>query len=238
MPSTERLEAQAATKNAIAQLPPELQEVAGRMEDPVFHSACTAGELDLVRGLLDAGLAPDMYPCTEDEDDEPPLTWIAKFRDQSEPRALEVAQLLIDRGAGVDEGLLPLAAAVIENDLPLVRLLLDAGADADLALDELDNAQQLILEQLVANGLSTRPQPSGYFIAFNEEDQNILAVGESSDEARDSAAAVLKAENYDPGITVGTMPASERLVARFLSGEMLSWVGGDVADLEDEESED
>jgi hypothetical protein len=237
MPSNEWLEAQASTKSAIAQLPPELQEVASRMEDPVFHSACTAGELDLVRGLLDAGLAPDMYPCTEDEDDEPPLTWIARFRDQSDPRALEVAQLLIDRGAGVDEGL-PLAAAVIENDLPLARLLLDAGADADLALDELDNAQQLILEQLVAAGLSTQPQPSGYFIAFNEEDQSILAVGESSGEARDSAAAVLKAENFDPGVTVGTMPASERLVARFLSGEMPSWVGDDVADLEaDVESE-
>jgi hypothetical protein len=41
-------------------------------------------------------------------------------------------------------------AAVIENDLPLARLLLVAGADAELAIDELDDSQQALLEQLIA----------------------------------------------------------------------------------------
>lgn len=117
-------------EKAVAQLPPSLQAVASKMDSPVFHSACTAGEIELVLGLLDAGLDPDMYPCSDDEDDEPPLTWIARYRDQTSAEALNVAQLLIDRGADANEGK-PLLAAAQNNDAPMIRLLLAAGADPD-----------------------------------------------------------------------------------------------------------
>jgi ankyrin repeat protein len=140
-------EAQLATRVAISKLPPALQDLAARQDAPIFHSACAAGEIDLVRGLLDAGLPPDTYPCTEDENDEPPLTWIARYRDLSDGRTLEIAQLLIDRGANVDEGM-PLAAAIVEGDVLLAQLLLAAGADVEQVLDELDESQQRLLESL------------------------------------------------------------------------------------------
>ncbi len=131
---------------AVAQLPPGLREIASKLDSPVFHSACTAGEVDLVRGLLDAGLSPDMYPCSEDEDDQPPLTWIATYRDQTSNDALNVAQLLIDRGADPNEGM-PLLAAAENEDVPMIRLLLAAGADPEMLVYEAEPEQiQLVNE--------------------------------------------------------------------------------------------
>jgi len=141
-------EMQLATRVAISKLSPALQALAARQDVPVFHSACAAGEFELVRGLLDAGVPPDTYPCTEDENDEPPLTWIARYRDPADGRTLAIAQLLLDRGANVDEGL-PLAAAVVEGDLLLAQMLLAAGADVQQVLDELDESQQQLLDSLV-----------------------------------------------------------------------------------------
>ena len=134
---------------AVAQLPQSLRDIAARINSPVLHSACVAGELDLVRGLLDAGLAGDMYPCSEDEDDEPPLTWIARYRDKTYDSALSVAKLLIDRGAGVDEGL-PLLAAAENDDLHMMQLLLEAGADKELVIDEAGPEEIELIENLIA----------------------------------------------------------------------------------------
>jgi hypothetical protein len=53
---------------------------------------------------LDAGLAADTYPCTEDEDDEPALVWLARDELLSSDEKIIVATLLLDRGADVNEG--------------------------------------------------------------------------------------------------------------------------------------
>jgi hypothetical protein len=140
-----------AMEGAIAQLPPKLQKVAARLEPPVLHSASVAGEVDLVVALLDVGLAPDMYPCTDDYDDEPPLTWIARYRDKTSESALIVAKLLIERGAGVDEGL-PLWAAAEVEDLPMMQLLLAAGADPALVFEVADPQEIHLIEQVVSQG--------------------------------------------------------------------------------------
>lgn len=140
-------EALKSIDEAVAQLPQALQEIASRMDSPVFHSACTAGEVELVRGLLDAGLSPDMYPCSDDEDDEPPLTWIARYRDMTSDDALRVAQLLINRGADANEGM-PLLAAAENEDVLMISVLLEAGADPELMVYDAEPEQIQLVKKI------------------------------------------------------------------------------------------
>lgn len=69
-----------------------------------FHHAAIRADVEVVEALLEAGLAPDMYPFTEDGDDEPPLAWLAQHREGrlEDTSLLAVAMLLLDRGAGAD----------------------------------------------------------------------------------------------------------------------------------------
>ena len=151
MRNDEEMEAIRVMTDAVAELPPQLREIAARLDPQWFYAASAAGELDLVRGLLDAGLAPDMYPCSDDENDEPPLNWIARYRDVASLNGLAVATLLLDRGAGVDEGL-PLLAALETEDLSMIRLLLAAGADPGLVLEEASPQQAKLLESILHLG--------------------------------------------------------------------------------------
>lgn len=225
MRNQEETKAMQEIEDAVAKLSPELREIASRLEAPTLHSACAAGEIDLVRALLDIGLAPDMYPCIDEEDDEPPLTWIARYRDIESTSALTVAELLIARGAGVDEGM-PLLAATEAEDLSMIRLLLAAGADPELILQEAGLQQRKLLESVITLGWHRQPYSrSEYHIAFND-DQQILAVGDTEEGAR--RASLAKSD----GDTVHFMRATERLVARFLSREELCWEGSGLADLE------
>ncbi len=225
MRKQEEAKAMQEMEDAVAKLSPELREIAARLEAPILHSACVAGELDLVSAFLDLGLAPDMYPCSDDEDDEPPLTWIARYRDIESTSALTVAELLVARGAGLDEGI-PLSAATEAEDLSMIRLLLAAGADPELVFQEADVQQQKLLESVIALGWHQQPHSrSEYHIAFND-DQQILAVGDTEEGARRASQA------KSDGDTIHLMRATERLVARFLSGEELCWEGSGLADLE------
>lgn len=225
MRKQEEAKAMQELDDAVAKLSPALREIASRLEAPIFHSACVAGELDLVRALLDLGLAPDMYPCSDDEDDEPPLTWIARYRDIGSTNALAMAELLVARGAGIDEGM-PLLAAAEAEDLSMIRLLLAAGADPELIFQEADLQQRKLLESVIALGWHRQPYlASDYHIAFSD-DQQILAVGDTEAGARKASLA------KSDGDTVHFMRATERLVARFLSGEELCWEGSGLADLE------
>lgn len=99
---------------------------------PELHHAAIRGDVEVVEALLDAGLAPDMYPCTEDGDDEPPLVWVAQHREGrlADTSLLAVAMMLLDRGAAVDEGTLPALhyAAELEDE-EMMTLLMGAGAD-------------------------------------------------------------------------------------------------------------
>lgn len=69
---------------AVEKLPPHLIEQGRELNFPQLHYACIEGDLELVRGLLAAGICADTYPCTENEDDEPALVWLARD-DELEP---------------------------------------------------------------------------------------------------------------------------------------------------------
>lgn len=71
---------------------------------PQLHIACVQGDVELVDALIRGGIAPDTYPCTEDEDDEPPLVWLAREPDMDPPTKLRVASLLLQHGADPEEG--------------------------------------------------------------------------------------------------------------------------------------
>jgi hypothetical protein len=61
-------------------------------------------DVELIQALLDAGIAPDTYPCTEDEDDEPPLIWLARDEFLTVDDKIAIARVLLERGADIDEG--------------------------------------------------------------------------------------------------------------------------------------
>ncbi|OEZ02516.1 hypothetical protein BIY45_01070 [Stenotrophomonas sp. BIIR7] len=82
-------------------------DLAARAKDfgfPHLHRACVNGDLELVKALLAAGIGPDLYPCTEDEDDETPLVWLAQSEDMTIELKIQVSELLLAHGASVDEG--------------------------------------------------------------------------------------------------------------------------------------
>lgn len=89
---------------AVDGLPPLLLVRGQELPFPQLHHACLEADLELVAALLDAGLAADTYPCTEDEDDEPALVWLARDELLSSDEKIIVATLLLDRGADVNEG--------------------------------------------------------------------------------------------------------------------------------------
>lgn len=80
----------------ISTLPKRLEEAATSLSFPALHRACTAGHLEFVRALVDAGAPLDLYPETDDEDDLPPLTWLARDRKDTAANALQVAAFLIE----------------------------------------------------------------------------------------------------------------------------------------------
>ncbi len=119
-----------AMQTAIDGLPPSLSERGKDLEFPQLHSACLAVDVELVQALLDAGIAPDTYPCTEDEDDEPPLVWLARDEWLSSADKVKMAILLLDRGAGVNEGG-PLGHAQEVDDEIFTVFLESRGATID-----------------------------------------------------------------------------------------------------------
>lgn len=93
-----------AMQTAIDGLPPSLCERGKDLEFPQLHSACLAVDVELVQALLDAGIAPDTYPCTEDDDDEPSLVWLARDEFLTVEDKVGVAAVLLERGADINEG--------------------------------------------------------------------------------------------------------------------------------------
>lgn len=93
-----------AMQTAIDGLPPSLSARGRDLDFPQLHSACLALDVELIQALLDAGIAPDTYPCTEDEDDEPPLIWLARDEFLTVDDKIAIARVLLERGADIDEG--------------------------------------------------------------------------------------------------------------------------------------
>ena len=112
---------------AVEQLPPHLIERGRSYDYPQLHRACVDGDIELLEGLLSAGLSADAYLYTDDEDDEPPLVWLAQDQDMDPKLNVQVATLLLAKGADVDEGD-PLLAAKDADDKEFADFLRASGA--------------------------------------------------------------------------------------------------------------
>ena len=142
---------------AIQMLPPALSERAAELPFPQLHNACLDCDLDLIAALIRAGLTGDMYPCTDDEDDQPPLVWMAEHYDGEIKPAKETIDLLLKLGADADDGC-PLLVAAERGHAELVVVFFAAGADAEAALagDPSPEAEALILKAQLGPGRISR----------------------------------------------------------------------------------
>ena len=85
-------------------LPEGLHERGRSLMYPQLHNACVMGDVELVRALLATGLGPDAYTYTDDEEDQPPLVWLARDVELDFEVKCQVAEALIAAGASVEEG--------------------------------------------------------------------------------------------------------------------------------------
>ncbi len=102
--------------DAVKALPEGLRERGRSLMYPQLHNACVMGDVELVRALLAAGLDPDSYTYTDDEEDQPPLVWLARDLELEFKVKCEVAQALLAAGASVEEGEPEEAAKDIGDD--------------------------------------------------------------------------------------------------------------------------
>lgn len=90
--------------SAVEHLPADLLDRGRELPYPQLHNACIAGDLELIKALLVTGIPADTYPCTEDDEDEPALVWLAREKGMALAAKVKVASLLLSHGADVDEG--------------------------------------------------------------------------------------------------------------------------------------
>jgi hypothetical protein len=90
--------------DAIKALPESLQERGRSLMYPQLHNACVMGDVELVTALLTTGLDPDAYTYTDDDEDQPPLVWLARDLGLDFKVKCQVAEALIAAGASVEEG--------------------------------------------------------------------------------------------------------------------------------------
>ncbi|OBU74526.1 hypothetical protein A9K61_00840 [Stenotrophomonas maltophilia] len=90
--------------DAVKALPEAFQERGRSLMYPQLHSACVKGDVELVRALLATGLDPDAYTYTEDDEDQPPLVWLARDVELDFEVKCQVAETLLAAGASVEEG--------------------------------------------------------------------------------------------------------------------------------------
>jgi hypothetical protein len=118
-------------------LPDKVAAVAMTLQFPIFHSACVGGYFEVVNAFLDAKFPPDTYPCTSDEDDETPITWVVRDRvdgqytgAKGDDTHLDMMRLLYARGGYVREDAPRLLVeAAVAEDADLCALLLSFGAE-------------------------------------------------------------------------------------------------------------
>ncbi|WP_141057204.1 hypothetical protein [Stenotrophomonas rhizophila] len=90
--------------DAVKALPESLQERGRSLMYPQLHNACAMGDAELVTALLATGLDPDAYTYTDDDEDQPPLVWLARDVELDFEVKCQVAEALIGAGASVEEG--------------------------------------------------------------------------------------------------------------------------------------
>lgn len=90
--------------DAVKALPESLQKRGRSLMYPQLHNACVMGDVELVTALLATGLDPDAYTYTDDDEDQPPLVWLARDLDLDFEVKCQVAEALLAAGASVEEG--------------------------------------------------------------------------------------------------------------------------------------
>jgi len=90
--------------DAVKALPEALHERGRSLMYPQLHNACVIGDVELVRALLATGLDPDAYTYTDDDEDQPPLVWLARDIELGFEVKRQIAEALIAAGASVEEG--------------------------------------------------------------------------------------------------------------------------------------
>ncbi|WP_313146467.1 hypothetical protein [Stenotrophomonas sp.] len=90
--------------DAVKALPEDLQERGRSLMYPQLHNACVMGDVELVTALLATGLDPDAYTYTDDDEDQPPLVWLARDVELNFEAKRQVAEALLAAGASVEEG--------------------------------------------------------------------------------------------------------------------------------------
>ncbi|MRI44804.1 hypothetical protein D5301_21625 [Stenotrophomonas sp. MH181796] len=102
--------------DAVKALPVGLQERGRSLMYPQLHNACVMGDVELVTALLATGLDPDAYTYTDDDDDQPPLVWLARDLQLDFKAKRQIAEALLAAGASVEEGELEGEAKSIGDD--------------------------------------------------------------------------------------------------------------------------
>lgn len=90
--------------DAVKALPEGLQERGRSLMYPQLHNACVMGDVELVTALLATGLDSDAYTYTDDDEDQPPLVWLARDTELGFEVKRQIAEALIEAGASVEEG--------------------------------------------------------------------------------------------------------------------------------------
>ncbi|WP_295558147.1 hypothetical protein [uncultured Stenotrophomonas sp.] len=90
--------------DAVKALPEALQERGRSLWYPQLHNACVVGDVELVTALLATGLDPDAYTYTDDDEDQPPLVWLARDGELDFEVKRQIAEALLAAGASVEEG--------------------------------------------------------------------------------------------------------------------------------------
>lgn len=102
--------------DAVKALPEGLDERGRTLMYPQLHNACVMGDVELVRALLATGLDPDAYTYTDDDEDQPPLVWLARDIELGFEVKRQIAEALIAAGASVEEGELEEEAKNVGDD--------------------------------------------------------------------------------------------------------------------------
>lgn len=90
--------------DAVKALPEGLHERGWSLMYPQLHNACVMGDVELVTALLATGLDPDAYTYTDDDEDQPPLVWLARDMELDFEVKRQIAEALLAAGASVEEG--------------------------------------------------------------------------------------------------------------------------------------
>lgn len=102
--------------DAVKALPEGLHERGRSLMYPQLHNACVMGDVELVTALLATGLDPDAYTYTDDDEDQPPLVWLARDVELDFEVKRQLAEALLAAGASVEEGEPEEEAKEVEDD--------------------------------------------------------------------------------------------------------------------------